>query len=46
MGYDNSVQWAVKAQLGEVYRACAQAETIDDLISHIREPWPHGSILM
>ena len=25
MGYDNSVQWAVKAQLGEVYRACAQA---------------------
>ncbi|MEE2789089.1 MAG: hypothetical protein VX589_17265 [Myxococcota bacterium] len=38
MGYDNSVQWAVSAQLGDVYRACAQAETIDDLISDIREP--------
>ena len=38
MRYENTVQWAINTQLGDVYRVCANAETIDELVDNVREP--------
>lgn len=38
MRYENTVQWAIAAQLGDVYRGCANATSVDQLIEHLQGP--------
>ncbi len=38
MRYENTVQWAIAAQLGEVYRGCANATSVDELIAKLQGP--------
>jgi hypothetical protein len=38
MRYENTVQWAIAAQLGEVYRGCANATSVDELIERLQGP--------
>jgi GGDEF domain-containing protein len=38
MRYENTVQWAINTQLADVYRVCANSNSVDELIEHLREP--------